>query len=59
MVAALHKAGEELIVPDNMRLRQITEEEFENMLKAKAGRNYDNYGMISSDLVAGGPGGGK
>ena len=51
MIAALNKAGDELVVPDTLRIRQLTEEAFENMLKAEAGKTYDNYGTIAKDLV--------
>lgn len=47
MIAALHKAGDELVLPDDMRIRKVTTEAFENMLKADAGKAYDNYGMIA------------
>ncbi len=47
MVSALHRAGDELIVPQGLKLKHITEKEFENMLKQEAGRAYDNYGMIA------------
>jgi hypothetical protein len=51
MIAALNKAGDELVVPDTLRIRKLTEEAFENMLKAEAGKTYDNYGTIAKDLV--------
>ena len=47
MIAALHKAGEELVVPDGMKIRKLTQEAFDNMLKTDAGKTYDNYGMIA------------
>ena len=51
MIAALNKAGDELVVPDTLRIRMLTEEAFENMLKAEAGKTYHNYGMIAKDLL--------
>lgn len=46
MIAALHKAGEELVVPDTLTIRKVTEEAFDNLLKADAGKSYNNYGLI-------------
>ena len=51
MIAALNKAGDELVVPDTLRIQKLTEEAFDNLLKAEAGRTYDNYGTIAKDLV--------
>ncbi len=50
MVSALHKAGDQLVVPQGMEIKAITKEEFENMLREEAGKSYDNYGMIGQDL---------
>jgi hypothetical protein len=47
MIAALHKAGDTLVIPDKMAIKRLTEEEFENLLKTEAGRTYDNYGTIA------------
>lgn len=47
MVSALHRAGEELVIPEDMKLKRVTREAFELMLKEEAGRTYDNYGMIA------------
>jgi hypothetical protein len=51
MIAALHKAGETLVIPDKMAIKRLTEEEFDNLLKVEAGRTYDNYGTIAQDLI--------
>jgi hypothetical protein len=51
MIAALNKAGDELVVPDTLRIRKLTEEAFDNLLKAEAGRTYDNYRTIAKALV--------
>ena len=50
MVSALHRAGDELVIPDDMKLQLKTREEFENFLRTEAGRTYDNYGMIAAEL---------
>ena len=51
MIAVLHKAGDALVVPDQMTIQKVTQQEFENLLVAEAGKNYDNYGIIGRDLV--------
>ena len=51
MIAALNKAGDELVIPDTLRIKMITEEAFDNLLKAEAGKTYDNYGTIAKDLI--------
>ena len=47
MVATLAWAGETLVVPEGMRISMMTREAFDNMLLKEAGRNYDNYGLVS------------
>ena len=47
MTAALHKAGDTLVIPDKMTIKRLTEEEFDNLLKEEAGKTYDNYGTIA------------
>ena len=47
MIAALHKAGDTLVIPDSMTFKKLTEEEFDNLLKEEAGKTYDNYGTIA------------
>ena len=47
MVAALARAGETLVVPEGTRISTMTREAFDNMLLKEAGRNYDNYGLVS------------
>jgi hypothetical protein len=42
MIAALHKAGDTLVIPDKMAIKRLTKEEFDNLLKTKAGKTYDN-----------------
>ena len=51
MVAALYQAGEQLVVPEDIRLKQLTKAEFENFLTREAGRQYDNYGAIAQHLL--------
>ena len=51
MVAALHRAKDTLVVPDDLRIQTVTREHFENMLAEQAGRTYDNYGMIAENLL--------
>jgi hypothetical protein len=53
MVSAIHRAGDELVVPDGTKIRKISTDAFDNMLKEEAGRTYDNYGMIAQDLFGG------
>ena len=47
MVAALARVGETLVVPEGTRISTMTREAFDNMLLKEAGRNYDNYGLVS------------
>ena len=47
MVAALARAGETLVAPEGTRISMMTREAFDNMLLKEAGRNYDNYGLVS------------
>ena len=47
MIAALHKAGNTLVIPDKMTIKRLTEEEFDNLLKEEAGKTYDNYSTIA------------
>ena len=47
MVAALVRAGETLVVPEGTRISMMTREAFDNMLLKEAGRNYNNYGLVS------------
>ena len=47
MVAAMHKADERLIVPEGFKVREIAQEQFENMLAKTAGQQYENYGAIA------------
>ena len=47
MVAALVQVGKTLVVPEGTRITTMTREAFNNMLLKEAGRNYNNYGLIS------------
>ena len=47
MVAALARVGETLVVLEGTRISTMTREAFDNMLLKEAGRNYDNYGLVS------------
>ena len=51
MVFALYHAGNVLVIPEDMKLHCLTEEEFNDILKQEAGRSYDNYGMIAQELL--------
>ena len=53
LVAAMHRAGDELIIPSDLKFRQVTSEAFEEMLRVRAGQTYDNYGLIAADLAGG------
>lgn len=56
MVAALHRAKDKLVVPDDLRIETVTREAFERMLAKDAGKAYDNYGTIAADLIGDRPG---
>ena len=47
MVAALARVGKTLVVPEGTHISTMTREAFNNMLLKEAGRNYDNYGLVS------------
>ena len=47
MVAALAWVGKTLVVPEGTRISTMTREAFDNMLLKEAGRNYNNYGLVS------------
>ena len=47
MVAALAWVGKTLVVPEGTRISTMTREAFNNMLLKEAGRNYNNYGLVS------------
>ena len=47
MVATLARAGETLVVPEGTCISTMTREAFDNMLLKEAGRNYNNYGLVS------------
>ena len=47
MVATLARAGETLVVPEGTRISTIRREAFDNMFLKEAGRNYDNYKLVS------------
>ncbi len=34
MVSALHRAGEELVIPDDLKVREVTAEAFAKLLEA-------------------------
>lgn len=53
MVAAIHKAKGELIIPEDLKFRRVTINEFENMIAKDSGRVYDNYGTIAQQLGGG------
>ena len=55
MVAALSRAKDTLVVPDDLRIQTVTRENFENMLAEQSGRAYDNYGTIAENLLGGSP----
>ena len=47
MVAALARAGRTLVAPGGTCITMMTREAFNNMLLKEAGRNYDNYRLVS------------
>ena len=47
MVAAMHKAGDTIVVPTDLKIRPITTENFEALLQSQAGESYDNYGRLA------------
>ena len=47
MVATLVRVGKTLVVPEGTPISMMTREAFNNMLLNEAGRNYDNYGLVS------------
>ena len=47
----MHKAKDELIVPQGLRVRHLAQEEFDNLMSKDAGRQYENYGRIAHQLV--------
>ena len=50
MVAALHRAKDKLIVPDNMELVKVTREQFDHMLQTETGKTYNTYGVWGAGL---------
>jgi hypothetical protein len=51
MISAIHRAGDALVIPDDLKLKRVTIDTFNEMIKREAGRTYDNYGMIAHDLI--------
>ena len=51
MVAALHRAKDKLVVPNDLEIKRVTREQFDLMLQKEAGRTYDNYGTIATNLL--------
>jgi hypothetical protein len=51
MVAALHRAKDKLVVPNGLEIKRVAREQFDLMLQKEAGRMYDNYGTIATDLL--------
>jgi hypothetical protein len=51
MVAALQKANEKLLIPDDLEIVRMSKDAWEAMLAKQAGQSYDNYGTISQDLL--------
>lgn len=37
LISAVHRAGDTLVIPSDIKLRYATEEEFNNLLKEQAG----------------------
>ena len=46
MVAAMYRAGQPLVVPDNLALQRVTKEQFEEYLTSLAGTSYENWGAL-------------
>jgi hypothetical protein len=55
MVAARHRAKDKLIVPNNLKIKRVTREQFDLMLQMEAGRTYNNYGTIATNLLVAKP----
>ena len=51
MVAALVRAGKTLVVPEGTRISMMTREPFDNMLLKNASHNYNNYGLVSRQVL--------
>jgi hypothetical protein len=47
MISAIHRAGDALVIPEDLKLKKVTIDAFNTMLKQEAGKTYDNYGMIA------------
>ena len=48
MVAALHRAKDKLVIPDDLELVKVTREQFDHMLQTEAGKTYDADGAWSA-----------
>ena len=51
MVATLAQADKTLVVPEGTHITMMTRKAFNNMLLKEAGRNYDNYGLVSQKVL--------
>ena len=48
MVAALHRAKDKLVIPDDLELVKVTREQFDHMLQTEAGKTYDVNGALGT-----------
>ena len=51
MVAAMYRAGQPLVVPDNLALQRVTKEQFEEYLTSLAGTSYENWGALGGMVL--------
>lgn len=56
LVSAVHKAKQPLFIPEGLKLREMAQKEFDNMIAEMAGETYDNYGVIGEQLMKADPG---
>lgn len=47
IVRAIHRAGDALVVPSNLRITTLAEDEFDQYQLGLAAKSYDMYGALS------------
>ena len=53
MVAAMAKAGQVLHVPRRLSVREVPDQEFDELLRTMAGQQYHSYSMVGCELCGG------
>ena len=53
MVAAMAKAGQVLHVPRRLSVREVPDQEFDELLRTMAGQQYHSYGTLGRELGGG------